>query len=76
MVEPQAVINLKETIGKQVGRTDPPTDALRVASGMNRLATRLLKASGHRLQRRGLFRFRPHEEANQSMTTMGPKAKT
>ncbi|MFM8880488.1 MAG: hypothetical protein ACKOKG_15355 [Verrucomicrobiota bacterium] len=76
MGEPRTVINLEETIGKQVGRRNPPTDPLRVASDMNRLANHLLKASGHRLQRRGVFRFRTHAEANQWMTTLGPKAKT
>ena len=68
-------INPEETIGKQVGRRKPPTDPLRVAGDMNRLASGLLKASGHRWQRRGVFRFRTHEEANRWMITLGPKAK-
>ena len=29
--EPRTIINLEETIGKQVGRRKPPTDPLRVA---------------------------------------------
>jgi hypothetical protein len=73
--KPRTVINLEETIGKQVGRRKPPVDPLRVASDMNQLATGLLTASGHKLPRRGVFRFRTHEEADQWMMTMGPKAK-
>jgi len=72
----RTVINLEETIGKQVGRRQPPTDPLHVASDMNKLATSLLKASGHKLPRRGVFRFHTHEEADQWMMTSGPKAKS
>jgi hypothetical protein len=75
VIKPRTVINLEETIGKQVGRRKPPVDSLRVASDMNQLATGLLAASGHKLPRRGVFRFRTHEEADQWMMTMGPKAK-
>ncbi|MCU0796892.1 MAG: hypothetical protein MUF31_13270 [Akkermansiaceae bacterium] len=76
MNEARTVINLEETIGKTFGRRKPPTDPLRVASDMNRLATGLLNASGHKLPRRGVFRFRTHEEADQWMMTMGPEAKS
>jgi hypothetical protein len=71
----RTVINLEETIGKQVGRRGLPVDPLRVASDMNQLATGLLAASGHKLPRRGVFRFHTHEEADQWMITMGPKTK-
>lgn len=75
MNEPRTVINLEETIGKQVGRRKPPTDPLRVASDLNKLATGLLSASGHKSPRRGVFRFKTHEEADQWMTKFGPKAR-
>jgi len=75
MSESRTVINVEETIGKQVGRRKPPTDPLRVASDLNQLATGLLKASGHKLPRRGVFRFHTYEEADQWMMTRGPKAK-
>jgi hypothetical protein len=75
MNEPRVVINLEETIGKQVGRRKPPTDPLRVASDLNRLATGLLKASGHKLPPKGVFRFKTHEEADEWMMKWGPKAK-
>ena len=65
MNEPRTVINLEEIIGKQ-----PPTDPLRVASDMNKLATGLLNAAGHKLPRRGVFRFHTHEEADQWMMNM------
>ncbi len=71
----RTVVNLEETIGKQVGRRKPPVDPLHVAGDLNKLATDLLAASGHSLPRRGVFRFHTHEEADQWMMTMGPKAK-
>jgi hypothetical protein len=74
--EPRVVINLEDTIGKQVGRRKPPMDPLRVASDLNQLATGLLTASGHKLPRRGVFRFHTHEEADQWMMTREPKAKS
>jgi len=74
--QPRTVINLEETIGKQVGRRRPPVDPLRVASDMNKLATGLLAASGHKWSRRGVFRFHTHEEADQWMTIMSPKTES
>jgi hypothetical protein len=65
--EPRTVINIEETIGKQVGRRRPPADPLRVGSDLNKLATGLALAAGHKLPRRGVFRFRSHEEADQWM---------
>jgi hypothetical protein len=76
MNEARVVINLEESIGKQVGRRKPPADPLRVASDLNQLATGLLTASGHKFPRRGVFRFHTHEEADQWMMNQGPKAKS
>lgn len=73
MDKARTVINLEETIGKQVGRRRPPADPLRVASDMNQLATGLLAASGHKLPPRGVYRFHSHEEADQWMMNMGRK---
>ncbi len=75
MNQPRTFINLEETIGKQVGRRKPPVDPLRVASDLNKLAAGLMNATGHKLPRRGVFRFQTHEGADQWMTTMGPKTK-
>jgi len=74
--KPRTVINLEETIGKQVGRRKPPVDPLRVANDLNQLATGLLAASEHRLSPRGVFRFRTHEAADQWLMTHGGKAKS
>jgi hypothetical protein len=71
--EPRTVINLEETIGKQVGRRKPPADPLFAASELNKLATGLLAASEHKLPRRGVFRFHSHEEADQWMMTNRPR---
>ena len=75
MNEPRTVINLEETIGKQVGRRKPPTDPLRVASDVNQLVTVLLAAPEQRLSPRGVFRFRTHEEADEWLMTHGRKVK-
>ena len=74
--KPRTVINLEETIGKQVGRRKPPTDPLRVASDMNKLATGLMAASGHKLPRRGVYRFATHEEADQWLMAHGREPKS
>ena len=73
MDKPRTVINLEETIGKQVGRRQAPTDPLTTASDLNHLVSGLLEASGHKLPGRGVFRFHSHEEADQWMMNAGPK---
>ena len=73
MNQPRTVINLEESIGKQVGRRQAPTDPLKVAGDLNHLVSGLLEASGHKLPGRGVFRFHTHEEADQWMMTTGPK---
>lgn len=73
MDKARTVINLEENIGKQVGRRRPPVDPLLVASQMNRLATGLITASGHKLPRRGVYRFHTHEEADQWMMMLTQK---
>lgn len=67
MNEPRTVINLEETIGKQVGRRRPPADPLKVAGGLNQTVGELLTAAGHKMPRRGVYRFHTHEEADQWM---------
>jgi len=62
--QPRTIINLEESIGKQVGRRKPPTNPLRVANDMNKLVNGLLSAAGHKLHQRGVFRFHTHEEAD------------
>jgi hypothetical protein len=74
--EPRTVINLEETIGKQVGRRKPPVDPLRVASDVCQLATGMVAAPEQRLSPRGVFRFRTHEEADEWLMTHGSKVKS
>ncbi len=59
------MINLEETIGKAVGRTNPPRDPLAAAGALQRTAGSLFKAYGHRLPPRGVYRFKSHEEADE-----------
>lgn len=63
-MEPRTVINIQETIGKTVGRRRVPKDAL--VAGLQGLsaANELMKAFGHRLGPKGVFRFNSHEEAD------------
>ena len=57
----QPGINDEEFIGKTVGRRTAPTDSLVYASGLQRTLGRL---GGMRV-RKGVYRFRSHEEADQ-----------
>jgi hypothetical protein len=64
MSEPRPVINLEDPVGKTVGKRRVPKDPLKIASGLNETALALMKASGVRLPRRGVYRFRSFEEAD------------
>ena len=76
MNEPRTVINVEETIGKQVGRRKPPTDPLRVEDSKIQRALDYQRAFPCRMPKRGVYRFRTHEEADLWMMTYGPKAKS
>lgn len=58
------MINCEETIGKTVGRRRPPTDPLTTTDGLQKTLTQVNEALGHRHGRKGVFRFKTHEEAN------------
>jgi hypothetical protein len=62
--QPRTVINLEETIGKQVGRRKPPTDPLRVADSTIQRAIEFQRAFPCRMPKRGVYRFHTHEEAD------------
>ena len=73
MSEPRTVINLEETIGKQVGRRKPPTDPLRVADSTIQRALDFQRVFPSMMPKRGVYRFRTHEEADQWMKTPNMK---
>ena len=73
MDQPRTVINLEETIGKTVGRRKPPTDPLRVADSSIQRAIDYQRAFPCVMPKRGVYRFRTHEEADQWMNTPNPK---
>lgn len=73
MNKPRPVINVEETIGKQVGRRLPPSDPLAVASELNRTAVDLMDAAGYELPRRGVYRYHTHQEADVWKTTRRKK---
>ena len=65
MDKARTVINLEENIGKQVGRRRPPVDPLRVADSTIHRAIGFHRAFPCRLMpKRGVYRFRTHEEAD------------
>jgi hypothetical protein len=72
--QPRTVINLEETIGKTVGRRKPPVDPLRVADSSIQRAVDYQRAFPCVMPKRGVYRFRTHEEADQWMKT--PNTKT
>jgi hypothetical protein len=66
--EPRPVVNLEETIGKQVGRRRPPADPLRVEDSTIRRAIDFQRALPCRMPKRGVYRFHSFEEADQWFT--------
>ncbi len=58
------IVNLEETIGKQVGKRQP-ADPLRVMPGEKEDARMWQKYfGGIQIERKGVFRFRTHEDAD------------
>jgi hypothetical protein len=64
MSEIPRIINIEETIGKTVGRRKAPKEPWAGASALQKTAHDLLTACGHRIGKKGVFRFKSHEEAN------------
>lgn len=64
MQDTPRIINMEETIGKTVGRRKPSRDHIAAASILQKTSNDLLRACGHKIGRRGVFRFNSHEEAD------------
>lgn len=60
----KTVINIEETIGKTVGRRQPPADALAAGFALQATTNELLRSFGHSLAPKGVYRFRTFEEAD------------
>lgn len=71
--EVRTVINLEETIGRQVGRRKPPVDPLRVEDSTIQRAIDFQRAFPCQMPKRGVCRFRTHEEADLWMKTPDTK---
>ena len=67
-MEPRPVINLDEPIGKIVGRRRPPADPLLLEHSNKEMVKAWMEALPVRMPRRGVYRFRTHEEASEWMT--------
>lgn len=63
-------INVEERIDKIVGRRTRTPDALQSGMQLQSLAVELHRSLGHRWARKGVYRFRTHEEADQWMNRM------
>jgi hypothetical protein len=61
--ETDFVVNLEESIGKQVGRRRAP-DPLRIQPGEKEAARAWTRLSGGSGIRKGLYRFETHEQAD------------
>ena len=70
------IINLQDPVGKTVGRRRPPEDAFVLARGLQATLNRLLKEAGHGVARKGVFRFKTHEEADAWRLKMTSPGKT
>lgn len=68
MSDTPRIINIEENIGKTVGRRKPPTNHLAAVDILQKTSDALLKACGHKIGRRGVFRFNSHEEADKWWT--------
>lgn len=60
----EPLINLEDPVGKTVGRRAAPSDALEYGFGLQKTLNQLY--GGFRI-RRGVYRFRSHEEADKWM---------
>jgi hypothetical protein len=72
----RTVINLEDSIGKQVGRRRPPSDPLLVAHSTIKRAIGFHRAFPALMPKRGVYRFHSHAEANQWMATQKPTIQT
>ena len=69
-------INVEERIDRVVGRRTRTPDAFRSGMQLQSLAVELHRSLGHRWARKGVYRFRTHEEADQWMNRMLARSQT
>lgn len=74
--KPRTVINIEETIGKQVGRRRPPTDPLRVSDSSIKRVAEFQRAFPALMPKRGVYRFSTYAEANQWTQSLKGKKMT
>jgi hypothetical protein len=69
-------INLEERIDKVVGRRTQTPDALRYGMQLQSLAVELHRSLKHHWARKGVYRFKTHEEADEWMNRMLARSHT
>jgi hypothetical protein len=68
-------INLQDPIGKWVGRKRPQ-DGVAYGVKLQEAAATYQESAGFRVGKKGVFRFRSHEEADQWLRTIQTQRKT
>jgi hypothetical protein len=63
-METPRIINVEETVGKTVGRRRPPVDPMLVATSTKKRAVDWQRSLPAKMPRRGVYRFKTHEEAD------------
>ena len=63
-------VNVEEKIDRFVGRRMETPDSLRAGMQLQSTAAQLHKSFGHRWRRKGVYRFKTHEEADAWMIQM------
>ena len=66
----QPFVNVEEKIDKLVGRRTTTPDPLKAGMQLQSLAVQLHRSLGHRWARKGVYRFKTHEEADEWMNRM------
>jgi predicted transcriptional regulator len=66
----QPFVNVEEKIDRFVGRRTKTPDSLQAGMQLQETARQLHQAFNHRWCRKGVYRFKTHEEADAWMTQM------
>ena len=72
----QPFVNVEEKIDRIVGRRTRTPDAFKSGMQLQVLALQLHRSLGHRWARKGVYRFKTHEQADEWMNRMLARSQT
>jgi len=72
----QPFVNVEEKIGKIAGRRTRTPDSFKSGMQLQSLAVQLHRSLGQRWARKGVYRFKTHEEADEWMNRMLARSQT